>query len=225
MLRNFFGYFVGVILHPSRTIEEILSDDRMLRYGLFSYLIYSVYYTVFVTYGYLILDQAGFQYQTYYPNYPSPYYWEIFMVPLLFLVQWLTLALVAYGGARFLNGKGTFLHTFAVLGLALFVPQLVTYAVVDTPNALLMPQSILEFAKAGDYAKNVSVFGPPGSLLRQVADSYLYIALLWALVVSAMAVAKAQKISFWKALPFVVLGMVWIAPIIVLTKNYVVLLW
>lgn len=203
----------------------MVSDKQMLRQGLSSYLVYSIYYTLFVAYGYLILNRASFEYQTYYPNYPSPYYWEIFMVAPLFLAQWLTLSLVAYGGARLFHGEGTLSRTFAVLGLALFVPQLVTYALVDTPNALLMPQSILEFAKAGDYTQNASVFGPPGSLLRQVVDSYAYIAVLWALITSTIAVAAAHKIPAWKALPFVVLGMIWMVPVIVLTKSYVVLLW
>lgn len=225
MLRDFLRYFTGIIYRPLRTLEEMVSNKQILKHGLVSYVIYSVYYTLFVVYGYIVLNQSGFQYQAHYPNYPSPYYWEAFMMFPLFLVQWLILSLVTFFGTRLFHGKGTFIQTLGVLGVASFVPQFVVFALVDTPNALLMPQSIVEFATAGDPTKNVSIYGPPGSFVRQIADSYLYVALIWALVLSALAVGKVHKISFWKALPFVFLGMVWVLLVIILTKDYVILLW
>ena len=44
-MKSFKDYFIGTLLHPRRTFEVLLTDDRRLKFGLYAICINAILYT------------------------------------------------------------------------------------------------------------------------------------------------------------------------------------
>lgn len=114
---SFFGYYKGTILHPQKTFEALIRDDRQVRFAFRTVLITAVLYT----FVYVFLIFGGGQPFKPWLDIPLDDYYRynvFFCAPSMFL-GWILAAGVVQLTSRLFSGTGTFEQTLAVMGFGI----------------------------------------------------------------------------------------------------------
>lgn len=117
MRTSFFGYYKGTILHPQKTFEALIRDERQLRFAFGAVLVMAVLYT----FVYVFLIFGGGQPFKPWLDIPLDDYYRynvFFCAPSMFL-GWILAAGVVQLISRLFSGKGTFEQTLAVMGFGI----------------------------------------------------------------------------------------------------------
>jgi hypothetical protein len=116
-MRSFLNYYFSVIKTPSRSFNELLSDDRKVRFGFYAVMIQVIIYTL--VYLFLILG-GGEPYKPWLDISPEVYYrYNVFFLAPSMLFGWILAAGVVQVLSRFFSGRGSFENTLTVFGFGI----------------------------------------------------------------------------------------------------------
>jgi hypothetical protein len=123
-MSRFFHYYLLSVKSPSRSFNEILSDDKSVKYGLFAVLIQITVYTI--VYLFLICG-GGEPFKPWLAIPPEIYYrYNVFFLAPSMLMGWILASGVVQLLSRFFSGTGTFENTFTVLGFGIGIASWTT---------------------------------------------------------------------------------------------------
>lgn len=110
-MKSFQGYYLATIFQPRRTFDDLMADERRLRFGFIAVLISATFYTLV----YVFLSMAGGAPSSFTPwlAIPKEVYYQydrFILAPSMFLC-WILAAGVAQLLSRAFSGKGTFEDT------------------------------------------------------------------------------------------------------------------
>jgi hypothetical protein len=134
---NTFGqYYIGTLVHPTRTFADLLNDDRRLRFGWYAIGINMILYT----WVYINLTQAQGAPSSFTPWLAIPkesyYYFNRFLLAPSMLICWISAAGLVQLLSKPFDGKGTFEDTLSLLGFAISISCLASL-VHDLPDTVL----------------------------------------------------------------------------------------
>jgi len=185
-LKAFATYLLLPFHRPIQAIKSLTKDSHKLSYAALAILLQGGLYTCTVFIGH----RNGFgAVTTPFLNIPAEdyYYWETFFtIPVFFLT-----VLVFAGTARLLaaawGGRGSFENAFALYGLALVGPTLVTMWLPETILMVFFPDYRLE--PLGGF----SVFPAWVDAVRQLAGG------IWPVIITGLGITHSEKLSRWKS--------------------------
>jgi len=221
MKNNYWFYLKNIFINPVKAVNGFLYENDLGRVALFSFLIASSLYVIIVVLGYRAIGWGDFPYKEYYPHYFSPYWWEIFMVPIWGLVVALGFGIPCYFIGRLFGGKGTFWQVIAFVLLASIVSLPIMVA-VDILTILYDPDWIIRFAKYGENYVPYSEY--ENKIVWFVETSYMYIAMTWQGIVTVIGLTIIHKIRWFKNTPGLILGMAIFFGFLLLIRDYVALI-
>jgi hypothetical protein len=121
---SFSRYYIDTIKTPSSTFNELLSDSRKVRFGLYAVLIQALVYTM--VYVFLILG-GGEPFKPWLAIAPEVYYrYNVFFLAPSMLMGWILAAGVVQLLSRVFSGTGTFESTITVLGFGIGIASWTT---------------------------------------------------------------------------------------------------
>jgi len=221
MSKNYAFYLLNIFANPTKAARTILKEQKLTKITLYSFLIGSLLYIIIVLIGYQALGWGSFPYRQYYPYYFSPYWWEVFVVPIWGLVIAFGFAIPAYFIGKLLGGKATFKQVIAFIMLASIV-SLPVFAIVDIITINIEPDWIVRFAK---YGENIVPYSEhPNKFLWITQNSYSYVAMTWQGVITIIGLSIIHKIRWYKNLPAMIIGNGILFVFLILIKDYVALI-
>src|SRR6266545_6078348 len=120
-MKTFKDYFIGTLLHPRRTFEALLTDERRLKFGLSAISINPILYT----FVYIFLWHGRGAPSTLTPWLAIPknvyYFYNQFMLAPSMFGCWILAAGVAHLLSHLFAGKGSFEDTLSVFGFGITV--------------------------------------------------------------------------------------------------------
>jgi hypothetical protein len=120
-MTSFGRVYLGMILRPRRTLDELNADPRALRWGATAVAITGALYTLV----YFFLAHNGGRPTTFRPWLAIPaedyYRYNLYLHAPSLLLAWIAASGFAQLAARALGGKGSFEGTLAAFGLALSI--------------------------------------------------------------------------------------------------------
>jgi hypothetical protein len=185
------------------------------------FLLGSLTYVANVLLGYHILGWGDFPYRQYYPNYFSPYWWEVFLVPVWGLVIAFGFSVPCYYFGKWVGGKATFAQTLAIILLASAV-SLPIMLIVDTLRMVYFPGVVADTVIHGVSSWTMADY--PSPLIWFIDKTYAYAAMAWQGVASVIGLAVIHKISWWKNLPGLVVGNALLAVFLMSIRDFVALI-
>ena len=221
MTNNYWFYLKNIFTNPVKAANGILEENSLKKIALFSFLIGSLLYIIIVVMGYQALGWGNFPYKEYYPHYFSPYWWEVFVVPIWGLVIALGFGIPCYFIGKLFRGTGTFWQVVAFVLLASIVSLPIMVA-VDILTILYDPEWIIRFAKYGENF--VPYKGYENKIVWVIETSYAYIAQVWQGVITIIGLTIIHKIRWYKNIPGLVLGFVILFIFLLLIRDYVALI-
>ena len=124
MAKNFFQYYIGTIVSPGPTLEDLITDDRKLRFSFYSVLITAILYT----FVYVFLILGGGQPFKPWLDIPLETYYRynvFFCAPSMFL-GWILSAGVIHTLARIFTSNGGFEQSLAGFGFGIGIASWTT---------------------------------------------------------------------------------------------------
>lgn len=116
-MKSFFNYYFSVIKSPSGSLDELLSDNRKVKFAFYAVLIQVIVYTL--VYLFLILG-GGEPYKPWLAIAPEVYYrYNVFFLAPSMLSGWILAAGVVQLLSRLFSGTGSFENTVTVLGFGI----------------------------------------------------------------------------------------------------------
>lgn len=135
MNKTLLFYLVNIFIHPIRAAQSIMEERKLWPIIISCYLIGVLSYIIIVLLGYQELGWADFPYKEYYPYYFSPFWWEVFVVPIWGLMIACAFGIPAYFLGRIFGGTATFMQTIALVLLASIVSLLVFNHMIMAPRS------------------------------------------------------------------------------------------
>ena len=198
-LRQFWLYCWGTIVHPDNTFIDVTGKKSKVAYGFAAVMLLSILYSISVFIGFIKgMSPGGYEPFLKIPI-ESYYLWQTFFTIPVGLIGWILFAGSAQLLSKSLGGQGTFEDNLAVLGL---------------PFVLMLPLSWLPEIM-------VTVFTPElwGTPKWGTIDVILVgVSTLWFLIVSVIALRRAQNLSLGRA---VFTALVSLVPVIGLQMTYI----
>jgi hypothetical protein len=196
-MKTFKDYFIGSLLHPRRTFEALLADERRLKFGLCAISINAILYT----FVYIFLWQGRGAPSTLTPWLAIPkdvyYFYNQFMLAPSMFGCWILAAGVAHLLSRIFAGKGSFEDTLSVFGFGVTIATL--FALLhDLTDSFLVAIGLLD---ARWY--EVQLNSP--TIWRAILLTLYSIALILLFVLLTKGVFASQRI---KRTPGVLIGFV-----------------
>jgi hypothetical protein len=196
-MKTFKDYFTGTLLHPHRTFEALLTDERRLKFGLYAISINAILYT----FVYIFLWHGRGAPSTLTPWLAIPkdvyYFYNQFMLAPSMFGCWILAAGVAHLLSRIFAGKGSFEDTLSVFGFGVTIATL--FALLhDLTDSFLVAIGLLD---ARWY--EVQLNSP--TIWRAILLTLYSIALILLLVLLTKGVFASQRI---KRIPGVLIGLV-----------------
>jgi hypothetical protein len=183
---SFKGYLFGTLLHPRRTFDRLLLDERRLKFGFYAMLIIAVLYTL----AYIFLTAGGGAPSSFTPWLAVPkevyYYYNRFWLAPSMLSCWILSAGVAYLLSRLVGGKGSYDDTLSVFGFGITIATFFA-AIHDVTDSFLGATGLLDLRWY-----EVQLNSP--TIWRGILLTLYGIALVLLLVYLVIGVGKAQKI-------------------------------
>ena len=116
-MRTFFSYYISVIKSPAASFNELFSDDRRVRFGLYAVLIQAAVYTL--VYVFLIIG-GGLPFKPWLAIAPDDYYrYNVFFLAPSMLMGWILASGVVQLLSRLFSGTGSFENTVVVIGFGI----------------------------------------------------------------------------------------------------------
>jgi bacteriorhodopsin len=196
-IETFGGYLFGTLIHPKRTFESLLNDNRKLRFGLFAISLNALFYTLV----YVFLWHGGGAPSSFSPWLAIPknvyyYYNQFWLAPSMFGC-WILAAGTTQFLSRLFSGKGSFEDTLSVFGFGITIATFI---------ALLhdLPESFVGAIGLLDLQWYETALNSP-TIWRVILLSVYSVALIMLLVLLIKGVSASQRI---KLLPAVLIGLV-----------------
>jgi len=219
MTHTYRYYLKNIFINPVKAADGILSAPNLKTIAILSFLIGSLGYVFIVLMSYNALGWNDFPYKEYYPHYFSPYWWEVFVVPVWGLVIALGFAIPCYFVGKLFRGKGTFpqVITFVLLASIVSLPIMVS---ADIVRIIYNPDWVIGFAKHGHN------FVPsyPNEIVRIIEVTYFYVAMTWQGIVTIIGLAVIHRIQWYKNILGIVLGMGIFFGFLLAIRDYVALI-
>jgi len=187
---QFWSYLGGAVINPRRTFNLLLTDPKLLTYGISAVLLIGVLYTLTII-GLAVVG-ADISAPAWIAIPAEDYYfWEIFFAMPVYFLAWILATGLAHLMSKAFKGRGTFEGTLAVLGFALTIPSFVTW-IPETIGTILFLLGVMSQAEWRE------IIARPG--FGQVfAVAYQFIAVAWYLILFPIAIAATQKLRWWQA--------------------------
>lgn len=189
---SFGNYLFSTLLHPRRTFDRLLQDERRLKLGFYAIGINAIVYTFI----YIFLTMGGGAPSSFTPwlNVPKDVYYSYnrFWLAPSMLGCWILASGVAYLLSRLVAGKGSYDDTLGVFGFGITVATLVS-ALHDFTDSLLGAVGLLDLRWY-----EVQLNSP--TIWRVILLTLYGTALVLLFVYLIAGVARAQKIKFVHAL-------------------------
>lgn len=196
-MKTFKDYFIGTLLHPHRTFEALLADERRLKFGLYAISMNAVLYTfvyIFLWHGRgapsTLTPWLAISKDVYY------FYNQFILAPSMFGC-WILAAGVAHLLSRIFAGKGSFEDTLSVFGFGATIATLFALS-HDLTDSFLVAIGLLD---ARWY--EVQLNSP--TIWRAILLTLYSIALILLLVLLTKGVFASQRI---KRIPGILIGFV-----------------
>ena len=196
-MKTFGDYFTGTLLHPRRTFEALLTDERRLRFGLYAISINAILYTLV----YIFLWHGGGAPSTFTPWLAVPkdvyyFYNQFWLAPSMFGC-WILAAGVAHLLSRLFAGRGSFEDTLSLFGFGITIATL--FALLhDLTDSFLVAIGLLD---ARWY--EVQLNSP--TIWRAILLTLYSVALILLYVLLTEGVFASQRI---KRIPGILIGLV-----------------
>ena len=140
---SFKDYYFGTIMHPGRTFDALVSDNRRLKFGFFALLISAALYTLV----YIFLTMGGGAPSSFTPFLAIPkevyFQYDRFILAPSMIMCWILAAGVAQLLSHAFSGKGSFEDTLSVFGFGIGISTMVS-ALHDLPDSFLGAVGILD---------------------------------------------------------------------------------
>ena len=189
---SFKNYLFGTLLHPRRTFDRLLQDERRLKFGFYAMLISVVLYSLV----YIFLTLGGGAPSSFAPWLAVPkevyYYYNRFWLAPSMLGCWILSAGVAYLLSRLVSGRGSYDDTLGVFGFGITLATIIS-ALHDFTDSLLSAIGLLD---QNWYEVQLNT---PG-IWRTILFTVYGIALILLFVYLIIGVSRAQKIKWGHAL-------------------------
>jgi len=212
MLRKFFGYIWGTIVHPKSTFDE-LAQLTSIRYAVMAIVLgYSLQYLNLLIYTALGYDWLGTRRELTDPTFVGffgrmPIGLEDY-VPVFFFVMMPLLALlgpvIVPGLAQLLSkiwrGGGTFEQMVNTLGFAQAPAGLFAVLV----NDMILAGVPANLIAGHPYAFTAAMNGEFGALWSTIVWAYMFGVYifgmgLWTIILGTIAIQRVQRIPWWAA--------------------------
>lgn len=196
-MNTFKDYFIGTLLHPRRTFEALLLDERRLKFGLYAITINAILYT----FVYIFLWYGRGAPSTFTPWLAVPkdvyyFYNQFWLAPSMFGC-WILAAGVAHLLSRIFAGKGSFEDTLSVFGFGVTIATF--FALLhDLTDSFLVAIGLLD---ARWY--EVQLNSP--TIWRAILLTLYSVALILLYVLLTKGVFASQRI---KGIPGLLIGLV-----------------
>jgi hypothetical protein len=197
---GFWSYYSGVFLHPSVTFRSLLNDERRLKFGLFSFLVPAIGYTLF----YIMAYNAGGGPSTFKPWLAIPiekyFYYDIFLTLPTYFLCIVTAAAMLQLLAKVFGGKGSFEDSFTVLAFG---------AGVATWSTMLhdLTDAFLGFIGLIDIRKYEKILNEP-TFWRSLLWTLFAIYFIWFTVLFTKGMREVQKTSPFVSLILGITGLI-----------------
>jgi hypothetical protein len=192
----FKDYYLGLFLHPRRTFDELMTDNRRLKFGFLAFAISLVLYNLV----YIFLTAGGGAPSSFKPWLAIPsevyYSYDRFMLAPSMLGCWILAAGLAQLLSRFFSGKGSFEDTLSVFGFAIGISVLFSLA-HDLPDSFLGAIGVLNL-------KEYEVILNSPTIWRTVLWTLYIASAVSFAILFPKAVGAAQKI---KPMPAIFIGL------------------
>jgi hypothetical protein len=214
-------YLANIFIRPARAARDLTEEENLLKVSLISYAIGVGAYIIIVLLGYHALGWDAFPFRRYYPHYLSPYWWEIFVVPV-----WGGMLAFAYGAPSYLlgrlfGGKGSFGQVMSVVLLATIV-SLPLQLVMDGIGVLSDSDAILRFAVYGNNYRGSEQFATGFGWV--ISNFYIYIAMTWQMVVTVVGLTVIHRTPWYTHIPAMLGGTGIFFGFLLLIRDYVALI-
>jgi hypothetical protein len=199
-MNTFRKYYIGTLLHPTRTFDALLNDGRRVRFGWYAIGINMVLYT----WVYINLTIAGGAPSSFTPwlaiSKESYYYFNRFLLAPSMLICWISAAGLIQLLSKPFGGKGTFEDTLSLTGFAIGISCLASL-IHDLPDTFLGAIGLLNLREY-EVALNSPTIWRTILWTCYVTSFVLFVHLFW------RAVRAAQKLSSVVAFVIGLLGFV-----------------
>ena len=197
---GFWSYYIGVFLRPSETFRRLLNDERRLKFGLFSFLVPAIGYTVF----YIMAYKAGGGPSTFKPWLAIPlenyFYYDIFLTLPTYFLSLVTAAAMLQLLAKLFGGKGSFEDSLSVLGFGVGVATWSTM-MHDLTDAFLGFTGVINIR---EYEK---ILNEP-TFWRSLLWTLFAIYFVWFIVLFTKGMKEVQKTSPFVSLLLGITGLI-----------------
>jgi hypothetical protein len=198
--RNFWSYYLGVFLHPSRTFRDLLNDERRLKFGLFAFLIPATGYTLF----YYMAYKSGGQPSTFKPWLAIPaenyFYYDIFLTLPAYFLSMVTAASMLQLLSKVFGGKGSFEDSVSVIGFGVGVATWSTM-LHDLTDSFL---SFIGVIKMSEYEK---LLNEP-TFWRSLLWTLFAVYFIWFIVLFSKGMKEVHKTSPFVSLILGIFGLI-----------------
>lgn len=140
---SFSDYYFGTFIHPRRTFDLLLTDERRLKFGFFAMVLNAFLYTLI--YVFLTIGRGAPSAFTPWLAVPKEVYYSYnrFWLAPSMLGCWILAAGVAHLLSRLLAGKGSFEDTLSVFGFGITIATF--FALLhDLPDTFLGAIGVLD---------------------------------------------------------------------------------
>lgn len=192
---TFKDYFLGTLLHPDKTFELLMSDNRRLKLGLSAISLNALAYTLV----YIFLTMGGGAPSSIAPWLAIPkdvyYFYNRFILAPSMLGCWILAAGVAHLLSHLFSGKGTFEDTLSSFGFGITIATFIAL-LHDLTDSFLGAIGLLDL-RWYEVALNTP------TIWRTILLTLYFIALIVLLVLMIKGVRSSQKV---KLVPAIFIG-------------------
>lgn len=192
---TFKDYFLGTLLHPDKTFELLMSDNRRLKLGLSAISLNALAYTLV----YIFLTMGGGAPSSIAPWLAIPkdvyYFYNRFILAPSMLGCWILAAGVAHLLSRLFSGKGTFEDTLSSFGFGITIATFIAL-LHDLTDSFLGAIGLLDL-RWYEVALNTP------TIWRTILLTLYSIALILLVVLMIKGVRSSQKV---KLVPAIFIG-------------------
>lgn len=184
---SFMNYYIGTLIRPRKTFDQLLKDERRLTYGALAILLNAFLYTLV----YVFLTIGGGAPSSFDPWLAVPkevyYSYNRFWLAPSMLGCWILAAAVAYLLSRLVAGKGSFDDTLSVFGFGITIATAIAL-LHDLTDSFLGAIGLLDLRWY-----EVALNSP--TIWRVILLTLYSTALLMLAIQMIVGVARAQKIK------------------------------
>ena len=222
MKYNYGYYLKNVFINPVKAFTAILNESKLTRVAWISFAIGCLSYVIITLMGYHAIGWSEFPYKEYYPNYLSPYWWEVFVNPIWGGIIAFGFGIPCYYLAKIFKGKGSFLQTITVILLSSIV-SLPIFIIVDIYILLNCPEIIEIYVKYGSEGFKPEIYN--SETFRIIHNAYAYVAMTWQGIVTIVGLKIIHQNKWYTHIPGIVIGNIIFVIFLLLIQDYMAIIW